>query len=183
MDETDRLNLRKMLASNSDVKDNTSKIRELQHSDAIRADVETMLKLKKEYARLALSNPQQFDAICTSRCSFLFNNYTDIFNKLKKDEIDLGILSKLLVVLKLIETGKLDQHEGSYEVGKLLKQIYVDSALRKSEHLDKKYAKINSNSKSVNNSNCDEKILPAPKKISWEQYKKNHILPEKKTVK
>jgi len=170
MDETDRLNLRKMLASNSDVKDNTSKIRELQHSDAIRADVETMLKLKKEYARLALSNPQQFDAICTSRCSFLFNNYTDIFNKLKKDEIDLGILSKLLVVLKLIETGKLDQHEGSYEVGKLLKQIYVDSALRKSEHLDKKYAKVNASG---------THHLPPPKKISWEQYKKNHVLAEK----
>lgn len=172
MDETDRLNLRKMLASNSDVKDNTSKIRELQHSDAIRADVETMLKLKKEYARLALSNPQQFDAICTSRCSFLFNNYTDIFNKLKKDEIDLGILSKLLVVLKLIETGKLDQHEGSYEVGKLLKQIYVDSALRKSEHLDKKYEKVNAKSSGVTH-------LPPPKKISWEHYKKTHVLPEK----
>lgn len=177
MDETDRLNLRKMLASNSDVKDNTSKIRELQHSDAIRADVETMLKLKKEYARLALSNPQQFDAICTSRCSFLFNNYTDIFNKLKKDEMDLGILSKLLVVLKLIETGRLDQHEGSYEVGKLLKQIYVDSALRKSEHLDKKYAKVNA--KSAKPSDSSGTHLPPPKKISWEQYKKNHVIPEK----
>jgi hypothetical protein len=161
-----------MLASNSDVKDNTSKIRELQHSDAIRSDVETMLKLKKEYARLALSNPQQFDAICTSRCSFLFNNYTDIFNKMKKDEIDLGILSKLLVVLKLIETGKLDQHEGSYEVGKLLKQIYVDSALRKSEHLDKKYEKVNAKSSGGTH-------LPPPKKISWEHYKKTHVLPEK----
>jgi len=176
MDETDRLNLRKMLASNSDVKDNTSKIRELQHSDAIRADVETMLKLKKEYARLALSNPQQFDAICTSRCSFLFNNYTDIFNKLKKDEIDLGILSKLLVVLKLIETGKLDQHEGSYEVGKLLKQIYVDSALRKSEHLDKKYEKVNAATANAN-AKKGGTHLPPPKKISWEQYKNKHVLP------
>ena len=163
MDETDRLNLRKMLASNSDVKDNTSKIRELQHSDAIHADVETMLKLKKEYARLALSNPQQFDAICTSRCAFLFNNYTDIFNKLKKDEIDLGILSRLLVVLKLIEIGKLDQHEGSYEVGKLLKQIYVDSALRKAEHLDKKYAPKHK---------AAHAPALAPKNISWSQYKK-----------
>jgi hypothetical protein len=157
-----------MLASNSDVKDNTIKIRELQHSDAIRADVETMLKIKKEYARLALSNPQQFDAICTSRCSFLFNNYTDIFNKLKKDEIDLGILSKLLFVLKLIETGKLDQHEGSYEVGKLLKQIYVDSALRKAEHLDKQHETREKNSKKTKN-------LPLPKNISWGQYKKKHL--------
>jgi hypothetical protein len=171
MDDTDRLNLRKMLASNSDVKDNTNKIRELQHSDAIRADVETMLKIKKEYARLALSNPQQFDAICTSRCSFLFNNYTDIFNKLKKDEIDLGILSKLLFVLKLIETGKLDQHEGSYEVGKLLKQIYVDSALRKAEHLDKQHEKHETREKNSKK----PKNLPPPKNISWDQYKKKHL--------
>ena len=165
MDDADRLNLRNILANSTDAKDNTSKIRELQHSDAIRADVETMLKLKKEYGRLALSNPQQFDAICTSRCSFLFNNYTDIFNRLKKDEIDLGILSKLLAVLKLVETGKLDQHEGSFEVGKLLKQIYVDSALRKAEHLDKKFSKHSGATKSA---------VVAPKNVSWAQYKKTH---------
>ena len=166
MDDTDRLNLRNILATSSDAKDNTRRIRELQHSDAIRADAETMLKLKKEYARLALSNPQQFDAICTSRCSFLFNNYTDIFNKLKKDEIDLGILSKLLTVLKLVETGKLDQHEGSFEVGKLLKQIYVDSALRKAEHLDKKFSKHAAAAAAAASS-----VVAAPKKISWSQYK------------
>jgi hypothetical protein len=83
---------------------------------------------------------------------------------LKKDEIDLGILSKLLVVLKLIEIGKLDQHEGSYEVGKLLKQIYVDSALRKAEHLDKNHApkpKVHA-------------PTAAPKNISWSQYKKTN---------
>jgi len=118
-----------------------------------------------------LSNPQQFDAICTSRCSFLFNNYTDIFNKLKKDEIDLGILSKLLFVLKLIETGKLDQHEGSYEVGKLLKQIYVDSALRKAEHLDKQHEKHETREKNSKK----PKNLPPPKNISWDQYKKKHL--------
>jgi hypothetical protein len=51
------------------------------------------------------------------------------------DEIDLGILSKLLIVLKQIDIGKLDQHEGSSEVSKLLKPIHVDSALRKAEQL------------------------------------------------
>jgi hypothetical protein len=80
----------------------------------------------------------------------------------------MGILSKLLFVLKLIETGKLDQHEGSFEVGKLLKQIYVDSALRKAEHLDKKYADKAKRAAATN---------AAPKNISWEQYKKSHSHP------
>ena len=56
---------------------------------------------------------------------FLFNKYTDIFNKIKKDEIDLNILFQLLHILKLIEDSKLDQHTGSFEVGKLLKSIYI----------------------------------------------------------
>ena len=34
---------------------------------------------------------------------------------------------------------KVDQHEGSVLVGKLLKELYVDSALRRSENLDKEY--------------------------------------------
>ena len=32
-------------------------------------------------------------------------------------------------VLHNIEEGKLDQHEGSFEVGKLLKEIYIDLSL------------------------------------------------------
>jgi hypothetical protein len=96
----------------------------------------------------------------------LFNNYTDIFNKVKKDEIDLAILGKLLGVLKMIEDGKVDQHEASVEVGQLLKQIYIDSALKKSEKLDKKHSKTGSGSSS-------DDSLPPAKKVSWKQYKAN----------
>ena len=161
MNDDERLNLRKMIAAN-DTEDNTSKIRGLKHSELIRADVAKMLKLKHEYARLAKSHPPQYDAMCVSRCAFLFKHYTDIYNKLKKDEIDLNILMKFVSVLKLIEDGKIDQHEGSFEVGKLLKQIYVDSALRKSEHLDAENDRLAAN-------------LPRPapiKDITWAQYKK-----------
>ena len=163
MNEDERLNLRKMIAANN-AEDNTNTIRKLKHSELIRSDVAVMLKLKHEYSRLAKSNTAQFDAICVSRCSFLFNNYTDIFNKLKKDEIDLEILTKLVNVLKLIEDGRIDQHEGSFEVGKLLKQIYVDSALRKSEHLDDAAAR-----------SAAKKTQPVVivKDVSWKQFKLN----------
>jgi hypothetical protein len=71
-----------------------------------------------------------------------------------------------LYVLKLIEDGKLDQHTGSFEVGKLLKSIYIDSALKKADHSDKnrdKYSKT-----------AHAPVLP-PKKISWAEFKKSHI--------
>jgi hypothetical protein len=102
--------------------------------------------------------------MCVNRCGFLFNTYTDIFNKVKKNEIDLTILGQLLGVLKMIEDGKVGQHEASVEVGQLLKQIYIDSALKKSEKLDK----LHSGSSSSSSSSSD---LPPAKKISWKQYK------------
>ena len=162
MNSMDRIQLEKMIQAN-DAADNTLQIRELRHSMRIHEDVATLLNLKRDYARLARSNPEQFDMMCVKRCAFLFNNYTDIFNKVKKDEIDLTILGQLLGVLKMIEDQKVDQHEASVEVGKLLKQIYIDSALKKSEKLDKHHS-----GSSLSSS------LPAPKKISWKQYKDTH---------
>ena len=160
MNEEERLNLQRMISAN-DVTDQTEKIRETQHSDKIREQVKDFLSLKKKYQRLAKTNPTQFEQMCISKCSFLFNNYTDIFNKIKKDEIDLIILDKFLTVLKKIETGEVDQHEGSYLVGKLLKELYVDSALKKSEKLDVEH---NKNKK-------PEKKAPKPREISWMEYK------------
>ena len=162
MNSMDRLQLEKMIQAN-DAADNTSQIRELRHSMRIHEDVGTLLNLKRDYARLARTHPDQFDMMCVKRCAFLFNTYTDIFNKVKKDEIDLTILGKLLGVLKLIEDGKVGQHEASVEVGQLLKEIYIDSALKKSDKLEKQHSGSSSSSSSSN--------LPAPKKISWKQYK------------
>jgi len=161
MNSMDRLQLEKMIQAN-DAADNTSQIRELRHSMRIHEDVGTLLNLKRDYARLAKTHPEQFDMMCVKRCAFLFNTYTDIFNKVKKDEIDLTILGQLLGVLKLIEDGKVVQHEASVEVGQLLKEIYIDSALKKSDKLEKKHS---------GSSSSGTASLPAPKKISWKQYK------------
>ena len=162
MNTQDRIQLEKMIQAN-DAEDNTAQIRDLKHSALIHQDVATLLNLKRDYARLAKTNPDQFDMMCVNRCTFLFNNYTDIFNKVKKDEIDLAILGRLLGVLKMIEEGKVGQHEASVEVGNLLKQIYIDSALKKSEKMDKQHAGSSDSSASSD--------LPAPKKVSWKQYK------------
>jgi len=156
MNDAERLNLQKMIQAN-DAKNNTPLIRELKHSKKILEDVDILLQIKRENPIMAKSNPEKFDELCVNKCQFLFNNYTDIFNKVKKDEINLQILVRLINVLYSIEEGNVDQHEGSFEVGKLLKQIYIDSALRKAD-------KINADTGEV------EKKEPA-EKISWAEFK------------
>ena len=158
MNETERLNLQKMIQAN-DAENNTHLIRNLKHSKLILADVDELLKLKQQNPRLAKSNPEVFDEMCVTKCQFLFNNYTDIFNKVKKDEINLQILERLLNVLHSIEEGDVDQHEGSFEVGKLLKQIYIDSALKKADKLNE-----------TNSDKQGEEKKP-DEKISWKQFK------------
>jgi hypothetical protein len=61
--------------------------------------------------------------------------------------------------LKKIENSELNQHEGAFEVGKLLKAMYIDSALLKAEKIDKKTGKKMTSSK------------PKEKKITWAEYK------------
>ena len=158
MNQTESLQLKKMINEN-DVNDYTNDIREKKHSELIRNDVTKMIDLKKKYPRLISSNPKQFDAMLSSQCNFLFNNYTDIFNKVKKDEINLETLWNLLNILKKIEDGNIDQHTGSFEVGKLLKQIYIDGAIMKENNKKKKSKK---QSKPVNS---------GKKNISWDEFK------------
>ena len=159
MNREERLNLQKMIKAN-DVEDQTGLIRETKHSDTIRSQVKELLALKAKYPRLAKTNPNEFEKMCLSKCGFLFNHYTDIFNKVNKEEIDLSILEKFLDVLKQIEDGKIDQHDGSFKVGKLLKELYVDSALKKTDKMDAKDKKKKK-----------DKSVPKPREISWHEYK------------
>jgi hypothetical protein len=155
------LNLKKLLKENADeCQDNTEYIRNARNSDPIRADVETIEQLKRTHSQLRKENPDQFRDLCGEKAKFLFFNYTDIFNKLLKDELNLEIFSKFLWVLKMIEDERVDQHEASVGIGKLLKELYVDSALRRSENLEKQYAEEESASPVVE-----------PKAISWAQWR------------
>lgn len=154
MDDKARLQLQNMIKANN-VEDQTGLIRELKHSDILKKDVQTLLSLKQKFGED--EEALKLESMC--ECAFLFNYYTDIYNKIRKDEIDLGILNKFLNVLKQIEDGNLDQHEGSFVVGTLLKEMYIDSALKKADKLDKEHEGEN------------EVIAVEPVKISWKQFK------------
>ena len=156
MDESQKLHLQKMIAANN-VEDQTELIRELKHSNIMRGELNNMLFLKAKYR----DDPEKIHLECMNECNFLFTYYTDIYNKIRKDEIDITILNKFLDVLEKIENGELDQHEGSFEVGTLLKKLYVDSALRKAENLDEE-----------NNSAANQEPKKPTLQISWKQFKK-----------
>lgn len=159
----DKLLLQRMVDAN-ECENNTEKIRTLRHSQQIKSEVQNLLLIKQKYARMRMTNPTSFDNLCISRCSFLHQNYTDIFNRVKNDELNLNLLGHLIDILSKIEDGKVDQHEASVMVGTLLKEMYVDSALRKSKKLDEKGRKGKKDKKKPT------EVSDAPRNISWEQY-------------
>jgi hypothetical protein len=154
MDDKQRLQLQNMIKANN-VEDQTTFIRNIKHSQIIRSDVNNMIMIKAKYR----GDDAKIHQECVNECNFLFTYYTDIYNKIRKNEIDIGILNNFLDVLKRIEDGELDQHEGSFLIGSLLKRLYVDSALKKADKL-----------------NSDEEPKPEPKKpeksVSYKQFKK-----------
>ena len=161
MNPTERLKLQEMIKANN-VEDQTARIRELKHSEKIRQDVSNYLQLVKKYP--GSQNKEFFKQSCIKQCSFLFNNYTDIYTKMIKNELNLDILMQFVNVLRDIENGTMDQHEGSFKVGKILKELYIDTALRKEQKLDSRNA---SKGKKV-------KAPSTGKKISYSEFKANN---------
>jgi hypothetical protein len=159
MSNFEKLDLKQFLDNNSNYVDNTEHIRKLKHSTMIRDAVRTIENLKVSQSVLKESDNEAFVELCKSECRFLYDAYTDLFHKLVKDELDLTIMTKLLTVLKLIEDGKVDQNDGSVMVGKILKELYVDSAMKRADALDKEHE---AEKQKPNNG----------KAISWSEYKK-----------
>ena len=163
LNDQEKLDLKKLISAN-DTEDCTEEIRSKKQSVLIRNDVKQMVYLKQKYSRLAKSNPHEFDSMCVNQCNFLFNNYTDIYNKIKNDNLNLEIFDKFLTILKKIEDGEMNQHEGSFLVGKLLKELYIDSAMRNQNKLDTKDRKKKVAKKPPN-------ALSQEKKISYKDFK------------
>ena len=76
-----------------------------------------------------------------------------------KDEINVNILYKFIDKLREIEDGVTDQHTASVDIGKILKELYIDSALRR----EKKF-------EATGNKNKQMERKPV-KNISWKQFK------------
>lgn len=166
MNSDERLKLQEMIKTNN-VEDQTAKIRELKHSEKLRDDINSYIQLAKKYPNS--QHRDFFKNTCRNQCLFLYNNYTDIYNKLTKNELDIAILLNFVDVLSDIENGVMDQHEGSFKIGKVLKEMYIDTALRKEEKLDSRN-KLKGG---------EEKRPSSGKKVCYADYKarKNYIEP------
>ena len=68
---------------------------------------------------------------------------------------------KLINVLKNIEEGDVDQHEGSVVVGKILKEMYIDSALKQEAQRNQsdKSQRINQRTHKFSNPHPHKNIL------------------------
>ena len=150
MDESQKELLQKIIKENN-TEDNTEKIRTLKHSSQIRKDVSNIHNIKR---KLRTRDFKTIDRECQSKASFLFRNYPIIYNKMLKNEINMKIMYKFLDALVSIENGSRNQHEASYEIGMLLKELYVDKKIDMSKE----------KTRQINNVKT--------KKISYEEYKK-----------
>lgn len=136
MDASQRLKLNEMVKG-GDVVDQTNLIRHLKHSVLLRNNINTMSEIVKLYKQPL--EGKQLDN-CRERCAlasnWLYEYYTDIFNRILKSNIDMTMLNKFIDILEQIEDGTCDQHDASFKVGTILKEIYIDSALRKNKQME-----------------------------------------------
>ena len=159
LNREERLNLDKMIKS-YDADDNTNKIRQLKHSKRIKEDVERLMNLKKKYIRMEMTNKDGYEKILISHCNFLWTNYTNIFNRLIKNELNINILYKFIDKLEEIEEGVTDQHTASVDIGKILKEMYIDSALRREKNYE-----------TQENGGKPKKEKKPASNISWSKFK------------
>lgn len=126
--------LRKMLETNS-AEDNTEAIRRNKHSKEIRECIQHIIAMKEAHPELLKTDKKAFEALILPNVGFLFFNFMPIYNIMLKD-VDTTVLTNMLDTLQQIEDGVCDQHTASVVVGKLLKQLYVDTMLAEIKERD-----------------------------------------------
>lgn len=159
MREDERLKLDDLLRKD-DIIQTTDKIREIRHSSQIRLAVDNIVKLKRNHSRLG---KEMFRNMAIKQANFLYVNYSVLFNKLVNEELNVKILYEFINILSQIENGQINQHEGSYLVGKKLKELYVDGVINK----DKKSREQDA----IEDQKRMEKMKKPKKKINYKQFK------------
>lgn len=158
---TQSLNMKSLMDSD-DYVNNTERIRELKHSELILEDIGKLCRIKKDHFHMRMVEEEKYNHLCATSAPFLFSNYNDIFRKVLKDELDMKLMVDFIGILKQIEEGKLDQYDASVKVGTILRDLYVDSAIRRGDNLDKERG-------------VSKPTFVEPKPVSWKDYKKTKL--------
>lgn len=146
MNDNERKALDKMIQE-SEFVDNTNLIRSTNHSELIKNDINNLLKLRQKYNNI--NDLDIYKKLAKNECNFLFRNYRKIFDKLMDNQLELNVMYLLIKTLRKIEDGEIDQNEGSVEVGKILKQIYIDTVITE-ERTDEPTLSWNTYKKMIN---------------------------------
>ena len=157
MNNNEKKKLDQLKKGNEQYFDNTDNLRKLKNSTLIKNDVSIILKHRQH--RNYHNKPLNIDLLKDER-SFLYNNYRSIFDKLVDCyDWDIKILFKFIKKLEDIENSVCNQDEASYEIGTLLKNIYIDPVINE-ENDDKEWIP------------CKVECVNEPvENISWSQYK------------
>lgn len=148
----------KSLMESDDYVNNTDRIRQLKHSENILEDIGKLCEIRKKHPHMRMMDEMGYNELCRNAVPFLYNNYTDIFFKVVKDELNMEMMVKFIFILKQIEEGVIDQYDASVKVGTILKEMYVDSAMRRGDNLDKLHE-------------SEAPTFVEPVKMSWSEFK------------
>jgi hypothetical protein len=141
----------KDLMTQQNIQMQTEFIRSLKHSHQIREESKRLEQIRNEYS----GDIDKIREEGSIQCAFLFEYYTDIFNYVKNNHVDMNLLDNFIDILKKIEDGEMDFEKASL----IVKEFYHDCAKRK--------AKIQDNVTEETSVKKQEH-----KNISWQHYKK-----------
>lgn len=113
MNKNEKTQLERMIKENN-VVDNTQLLRMMKSSQKLKESLTEMIE-----------NPNDENS-----GNYLKHNYDFLYKQVKDKKVHLDILYKMIESLENIENGKYNQHEASFEVGKLLKKLYIDHKLK-----------------------------------------------------
>jgi len=162
MDLSTLLNL-----SKEEYEDNTHGIRQEKNSQLIRQELDILDTYLASKEARNLTTQEKIMA-AASHVPFLHHRFTDLYIRAIREELNRGIMDRLLLVLGDIEDGRLDQNEGSIKVGEILKELYLDSMVTRGRHLDEAAAAASAAADTTNPT-----LAPQPIKIgvTWKSFK------------
>ena len=146
----------KSLINNNDYQDNTDYIRRCKNSQKLRKDTNHLKHLKLTHQ----GTQEELREKACIECYHIFMHHTDLLNRMIKDELDLPMFEKILDALESIENGDETQESASTNIGQMLADLYVNSALKQKQNSDEAQTQQPTKIAPVNN-------------ISWKEYKQS----------
>ena len=113
--------------------------------------------LRKRYANLRESAPDEYLNVFQRECRYIYTKFPDVFDRVVKNDMNLDVFEKIVMILKMIEDGKVNQSEASALVGKLSQKLFFngESTAAEQQQVEK----------------VEEEVVNTG--LSWKEYKRS----------